>query len=160
MTTSSSTLRNALVSAAQNVPLPCLSSKDSLSLRLGNSRPGARTLTLPNHPTIPLSTARASAPTAVVSSLASAHLNPALTFVNHPHLIASSELPKLPRTCFTAPSNPPTPRTNRESPCKTHSSPASAAPPASYKSPYRKCPGGKHSAPRGTSPPAHLSIGV
>jgi hypothetical protein len=30
-----------LVSAAQNVPLPCLSWKDSLSLLLGYSRPGA-----------------------------------------------------------------------------------------------------------------------
>ena len=29
-------------------------------------------------------------------------------------------------------------------PCKTHSSTASAAPAASYKSPYRKCPGGTH----------------
>jgi hypothetical protein len=28
-------------------------------------------------------------------------------------------------------------------PCKTHSSTASATPAASYKSPYRKCPGGK-----------------
>src|ERR1700679_2317489 len=43
--------------------------------------------------------------------------------------------------------------------CKTHSSPASAAPAASYKSSYRKCPGGKHLGPRGNSPPAHLSIG-
>src|ERR1700693_2997625 len=36
-----------LVSAAQNVPLPCLSS-NSLSFLLGNSRPGAHSLTLPN----------------------------------------------------------------------------------------------------------------
>jgi Bacterial Ig-like domain (group 2) len=43
--------------------------------------------------------------------------------------------------------------------CKTHSSPASAAPAPSYKSSYRKCPGGKHLGPRGSSPPAHLSIG-
>jgi hypothetical protein len=73
-------------------------------------------LTLPDKLTMTLSPARACAPTAVVSPLAPVHLNPALTFVNHPHLIASSALPKLPPTCFTTPPNPTTPRTNRESP--------------------------------------------
>jgi len=104
-----------LVSAAQNVPLPCLSSKDSLSFLLGNSRPGARTLTLPNHPTIPLSTARAFAPTAVVSVLTEIRLNPPLTFVNYPYRIASSDLPTLLPTSFTSPRNPTLRRTNRES---------------------------------------------
>jgi len=82
-----------LVSAVPNVLLPCLSSKDSLSFLLGNSRPGARTLTLLNHPTMLLSTARASAPTAVVSVLTEIHLNPPPTFLNYPHRIASSDLP-------------------------------------------------------------------
>src|SRR5450755_1697928 len=82
-----------LVSAVPNVLLPCLSSKDSLSLLFGNSRPGARTLTLLNHPTMLLSTARASAPTAVVSVLTEIHLNPPPTFLNYPHRIASSDLP-------------------------------------------------------------------
>jgi hypothetical protein len=104
-----------LVSAAQNVPLPCLSSKDSLSFLLGNSRPGARTLTLPNHPTMPLSTAPASAPTAVVSVLTEIHLNPSLTFLNYLHRIASSDLPTLSPTSFTTPLNPTLRRTNRES---------------------------------------------
>src|ERR1700687_1543521 len=43
--------------------------------------------------------------------------------------------------------------------CNTHSSPASAAPAASYKSPDRKCPRGTQSGPRGYTAPAHLSIG-
>jgi hypothetical protein len=90
-------------SAVQNVPLPCLSSKDSWSCLLGNSRPGARALTLPNPPTMPLSTARASAPTAAVSVLTEIHLNPPLTFVNYPHRIASSDLPTLLPTSFTSP---------------------------------------------------------
>jgi hypothetical protein len=104
-----------LVSAAQNVPLPCLSSKDSLSFLLGNSRPGARTLTLLNHPTMLLSTARASAPTGVVSVLTEIHLNPPLTFLNYPHRTASSDLPTLSPTSFTSPLNPTLRRTNRES---------------------------------------------
>ena len=104
-----------LVSAAQNVPLPCLSSKDSLSFLLGNSRPGACTLTLPNHPTIPLSTARAFAPTAVVSVLTEIRPNPPLTFLNYPNRIASSDLPTLLPTSFTSPPNPTLRRTNRES---------------------------------------------
>ena len=104
-----------LVSAAQNVPLPCLSSKDSLSFLLGNSRPGAHSLTLPNHPSMPLSPARASAPTAIVSLLTVLHLNPPLTFVNYPHRIASSDLLTLSPTSFTNPPNPTLRRTNRES---------------------------------------------
>jgi len=72
-------------------------------------------LTLPNHSTMPLSTARASAPTAVVSVLTEIHLNPPLTFLNYPHRIASSDLPKLSPTPFTSPLNPTLRRTNRES---------------------------------------------
>ena len=73
-------------------------------------------MTLPNQLTMPLSAARACAPTVVVSPLAPLHLNPALTFVNHPRLVVSSPLPKLPWTSFTTPPNLPTRRTNRESP--------------------------------------------
>jgi hypothetical protein len=73
-------------------------------------------LTLPNPPTMLLSTARASAPTAVVSPLTEIHLNPPLTLLNHPHLIASSDLPTLSSTSFTGPPNPPIRRTNRQSP--------------------------------------------
>ena len=104
-----------LVSVAQNVPLPCLSSKDSLSFLLGNSRPGACTLTLLNPPTIPLSTARAFAPTAVVSVLTEIRPNPPLTFLNYPNRIASSDLPTLLPTSLTSPLNPTLRRTNRES---------------------------------------------
>ena len=103
------------VSVVQNVPLPCLSSKDSLSFLFGNSRPGAPTLTLPNHPTMPLSTARASAPTALVSLLTVLHLNPPLTFLNYPHRIPSSDLLTLSPTSFTCPPNPTLRPTNRES---------------------------------------------
>ena len=72
-------------------------------------------MTLPNHPTTLLSTAPASAPTAVVSLLTVLHLHPPLTFVNYPHRIASSDLPTLSPTSFTSPLNPSLPRTNRES---------------------------------------------
>jgi hypothetical protein len=72
-------------------------------------------LTLPNLPTMPLSTARASAPTAVVSLLTEIHLNPPLTFVNYPHRIAASGLPTLSPTCFTSTPNPILRRTNGES---------------------------------------------
>jgi hypothetical protein len=72
-------------------------------------------LTLLNHPTMLLSTARASAPTAVVSVLTEIHLNPPLTFLNYPHRIASSDLPTLSPTSFTSPPNPNLRRTNRES---------------------------------------------
>jgi hypothetical protein len=64
---------------------------------------------------MPLSTARASAPTAVVSLLTEIHLNPPLTFVNYPHRIASSHLPTLSPTSFSSRLNPTLPRTNRES---------------------------------------------
>jgi hypothetical protein len=103
-----------LVSAVLNAPRPCLSSKDFPSLPLGNSRPGARTLTLPNRPSNPPSTARASAPTAVVSLLNEIHRNPPLTFVNYPHRIASSDPLTLSPTSFTIPHNPPARRTNHE----------------------------------------------
>jgi len=72
-------------------------------------------LTLPNQPFMPLSTAPASAPTAVVSPLTEIHLNPALTFQIHRHLITSSRLPTLSSTSLTSPPNQPLPRTNHES---------------------------------------------
>ena len=109
-------LPSPLVSAVQNVPPLCSSSKDSLYFLLGNSPPGARPLTLLNKPTMPLSFARASAPTVVVSPHAPIHLNPPLTFLNHPHLIVALQLSKLfPITLTTSP-RPPARRTNRESP--------------------------------------------
>src|ERR1700733_12061875 len=64
---------------------------------------------------MPLSTARASAPTAVVSVLTEIHPNPPLTFLNYPHRIASSDLPTLSPTSFTSPLNPTLPRTTRGS---------------------------------------------
>src|SRR5580692_10709470 len=88
--------------------------QESLSFLLGSSRTGAHCLTLPNHPAMPPSTARASAPTVVVSLLTEIHLNPPLTFVNYPHRIASSDLPLSP-TSFTSPLNPTLRRTNHES---------------------------------------------
>ncbi len=72
-------------------------------------------MTLPDRPTMLLSTARASAPTAVVSRFTVLHLNPPLTFVNYPHRIASSDLLTLSPTSFTSPPNPTLRRTNRES---------------------------------------------
>jgi hypothetical protein len=113
-------------------------------------------LTLLNHPIIPLSTARAFAPTAVVSVLTEIRFNPPLTFVNYPYRIASSDLPTLLPTSFTSPLNPTLRRTNRESRMQTHSCTASAAPAASSKSPYRKCPGGRLRCPRDYTAPAHL----
>ena len=148
-----------LVSAVQNVPLPWSSSKDFLYGWLGNSPPGAHSLTLPNHPTILLSPARDSAPRVVVSPLAAIHLNPPLTFLNHPPVIVALQLSKLlPIRLTTSPTHLRDEQiANR--PSKTHSSPASAASAASSKSPYRKCPGGTQSGPRGYTAPAHLSIG-
>jgi hypothetical protein len=73
-------------------------------------------LTLPNRLPMPLSTARASAPTAVVSPLTATHPNPALTLVQKLHLIASQSLWKLQPTLLTAAINPPCPRTNFETP--------------------------------------------
>jgi hypothetical protein len=72
-------------------------------------------LTLPNRPIKPLSTARACAPTALVSLLTVLHLNPTLTFVNYPHRITSSDLPTFSPTSFTSPLNQTLRRTNRES---------------------------------------------
>jgi hypothetical protein len=72
-------------------------------------------LTLPNHSTMPLSTARASAPTAVVSVLTEIQPNPPLTLVNNPHRIASSDPPTLSPTPFTSPLKPTLQPTNRES---------------------------------------------
>ena len=48
-------------------------------------------MTLPNQPTMPLSTARASAPPDVVSLLTAVHFHPVLTSVNHPHLIVGTK---------------------------------------------------------------------
>ena len=98
-------------------------------------------MTLPNQPTMPLSTARASAPTAVVSLLTAVRLHPALTSVNHPHLIVALQLSKLLPTRFPTRPTLLFDEQIANRPCKTHSSPASAAPAASYKSPYRKCAG-------------------
>jgi hypothetical protein len=103
------------VSAAQNVLLPCLSSKDSLSFLLGNSRIGAHCSTLPNHPAMLPSTARTSAQTVVVSLITEIQLNPPLTFVNYPHRIASSDLLPLSPASFTGPLDLTLRRTNRES---------------------------------------------
>src|SRR5580700_6234803 len=64
---------------------------------------------------MPPSTARASAPTVVVSLLTEIHLNPPLTFLNYPHRIASSDLLPLSPTSFTSPLNLTLRRTNRES---------------------------------------------
>jgi hypothetical protein len=108
-------LPNPLVSAAQNVPLPRSSSNEFLYFPLGNLRPGACSLTLPNQPSMPLSTARASVPTAVASPLTEIHLDPALAFQIHRQLITSSHLPTLSSTSFTCLPNQPMRRTNRES---------------------------------------------
>jgi hypothetical protein len=104
-----------LVFAAQNVPLPCLSSKDSLLFLLGNARPGAHSLTLPNHSSMPIITARASARTAVVSLLTEIYLNPPLTFVNYPHRIDSSDPLTLSPASFTSPHNSTLPQSTHES---------------------------------------------
>jgi hypothetical protein len=72
-------------------------------------------LTLPNRPTMLLSTARASAPRVVVSPLAAIHLNPPLTFLNHPPLIVALQLSKLLPIRLTTSPHPPARRTNRES---------------------------------------------
>jgi len=75
----------------------------------------SHSLTLPDHPSMPLSTARTSSPTAVVLSLlAVLPFNPPLTFANYPHRIASSDLLTLSPTSFTSPPSPTLRRTNRE----------------------------------------------
>jgi hypothetical protein len=73
-------------------------------------------LILLNQSTMPLSFARASAPTVVVSLLVAIHLKPPLIFLNHPHLIVALQLSKLLPTRFRTPPNSATRRTNRESP--------------------------------------------
>jgi hypothetical protein len=70
---------------------------------------------LPNRPTMLLSTARASAPRVVVSPLAAIHLNPPLTFLNHPPLIVALQLSKLRLIRLTTSPHPPARRTSRES---------------------------------------------
>jgi len=73
-------------------------------------------LTLLNKQSTPLSTARASAPTAEVSPLTAVRFHPVLTSVNLPHLIVALQLSNLLPTPLTTPPNPPARRTNRESP--------------------------------------------
>ena len=104
------------VSDVQNVPLPCSSSKDSLYFLLGNSTPGVRPLTLLNQPHMPLFMTRACAPRVILSPLAAIHLNPPLTFLNLPHLIAALHLARLLPIPLTTSPRPPARRTNRESP--------------------------------------------
>jgi hypothetical protein len=108
-----------LVSAVPNVPLPWSSSNDVRYLRLGNSRPGAHSLTLPNHPSMPLSAARACAPTAVVSSLLPAHSIPVLIFPKSLHPTDSKSMPHLPPTVLTPAIHLPPRRTNFETPQQT-----------------------------------------
>ena len=105
-----------LVSAVQNVPLLWSSSNDFLYSLLGNSPPGARSLTRPNPPTMPFSTARAFAPIGLLSPLTARRFNPPLTFLNHLHRIVTLPPSRLLLTRFLTPTNPSTPRTNRESP--------------------------------------------
>ena len=72
-------------------------------------------MTLPNPPSVPLSTARASAPTARVSLLTDIYLDPPLTFLNYRCQIASPDLLTLSPISFTSSPNPILPRTIRES---------------------------------------------
>ena len=104
-----------LVSAVQNVPAPWSLSNDFLYSRLGNSPPGARSLTLPNPPTMPPFITRAFAPTGLVSSLTAIRFNPPLTFVNHLHPIVALSLSQLLPTRFPTPPRKSARRTNRES---------------------------------------------
>jgi hypothetical protein len=101
-----------LVSAVQNVPLPCLSSKDSLSLLLGNSRSGVRSSTLPDQRTMTLSAARASAPTAVVFFTAPRPLHSGTNFREKPssHRLQVTAASSTNRTYTCA---PPTTETNK-----------------------------------------------
>ena len=78
---------------------------------LGNSPPGARSLTFPNRPIMPLSTAPASAPRVVVSPLAAIHRNPPLTFLNNLPLIVALQLSKLLPIRLTTSPHPPARRT-------------------------------------------------
>jgi hypothetical protein len=71
-------------------------------------------LTLPDKLPMPLSTARASAPTAVVSPLTPAHLHPAPTFVKKLHPIDLPSPWKLQPNLFTPAINPPCRRTDFE----------------------------------------------
>ena len=105
-----------LVSAVQNVPPPWSLSNDFLYSLLGNSPPGARSLTLPNPPTMPPFITRAFAPTGLVSSLTVIRFNPPLTFLNHLHRIVALPLSQLLPTRFPTPPRPSARRTNRESP--------------------------------------------
>jgi hypothetical protein len=68
----------------------------------------------PNHPSLSLSTARASARTVVVSLLTEIHRHPPLTFINNPHRIAFSDLTLSPTSFISSP-YPTLRRTIRES---------------------------------------------
>ena len=104
-------------------------------------------MTLLNQPHMLLFITRACAPAVVVSPLAAIPLNPPLTFLNLTHLIAALQLARLlPIPLPTSPTNFPQPTCSTNKSRILHTKPiappASAAPAASYKSPYRKCPGG------------------
>jgi hypothetical protein len=71
-------------------------------------------LTLPNRNPIPFSTARASAPTAVLSSLIPAHPIPALTLAKKLHPTGYQSLRMLQPTILTPADHLPRRRTNAE----------------------------------------------
>jgi hypothetical protein len=73
-------------------------------------------LTLPNRTPIPLSAARASAPTAVLSPLIPAHPIPALTLVKKLHPADYQSLRMLQPTILTPADHLPRGRTNFETP--------------------------------------------
>ena len=73
-------------------------------------------MTLPDRPSILLSTARASAPIPVVSPLTATYPNPALTITQKLDSTASQPVPQPKATLLIATLNPPTGRTNFETP--------------------------------------------
>jgi heme-degrading monooxygenase HmoA len=110
-----------------------------------------------NHPTIPLSTARAFAPTAVVSVLTEILLNPPLTFVNYPYRIASSDLTNTLADIFYQ-SAQPNPATNKSR--IAHAKPIAAPRPPRQRLPpnlpIASAPAGDIRCPRDYTAPAHL----
>jgi hypothetical protein len=79
-----------------------------------------------------------------VSLLTAVRFHPALTSVNHPHLIVALQLWKLLPTRLANPSNPPVRRTNRESPMqnpKLHRVHRVRRASGFVQIPYRKCAG-------------------
>ena len=105
-----------LASVVLDVPPPCSSWKDYPHGLSRNSPHRGQSLTLPNPRLLSLSTIRASARTLVVSSLTAAYPNPALSFVQNCHRIASPALWKLRPPSFIAAIHPPRRRTNFETP--------------------------------------------